>query len=335
MTAVRNFVITFFLSILIFGLIAYGLVQFTTAAFELGAEKTPGGETGGEDTAPPTDTEDTNDPQDWIDIKGDSFTALLIGSNYQPDVYQDYDVKDENATNDGFPLEPREVETETIILLRVNKETGECLFCPIPAITRITVDGLTCQLKDLYAIKGADALRSKVMAMTGIPIDYHVVVTMDNLEALIDELGGVTYFVETDMYYVDENIGLEIDLRRGSQKLNGEKAVKMLRYCAYDDGDTSRRKCAVSFLKELLKVAMSKVKMEDAALAYANYAKYFETNFTIGDLGDQVDLIFAYNKMTIRDYTYPGTTVGAGDDAYFSANIAKAIEFFSQYKYKG
>jgi len=335
LTAVRNFVITFFLSILIFGLIAYGLVQFTTAAFELGAEKTPGGETGGEDTAPPSDTEDINDPQDWIDIKGDSFTALLIGSNYQPDVYQDYDVKDENATNDGFPLEPREVETETIILLRVNKETGECLFCPIPAIMRITVDGLTCQLKDLYAMKGADALRSKVMAITGIPIDYHVMVTMANLAALIDELGGVTYFVETDMYYVDENIGLEIDLRRGSQKLNGEKAVKMLRYCAYDDGATSRRKCAVSFLKELLKVAMSKVKMEDAALSYANYAKYFETNFTIGDLGDQVDLIFSYNKMTIRDYTYPGTTVGEGDDAYFSANIAKAIEFFSQYKYKG
>ncbi len=335
MTAIRNFIVTFFLSVLIFGLVAYGLVQFTTAAFELGTEKNPGGETGGEETVPPTDTEEPNDPQDWIDIKGESFTALLVGSNYQPDVYSDYDVKDENATNEGFPLEPRQVETKTLILLRVNKETGECLFCPIPAITRITVDGLTCQLKDLYAMKGADALRSKVMAMTGIPIDYHVVITMGKLRELIDELGGVTYFVETDMYYVDESIGLEINLRRGTQKLNGENAVKMLSYCGYPDGDTSRRKCGVSFLKELLKVAMSKVKMEDAAIAYANYASYFETNFTIGDLGDQVDLIFSYNKMNIRDYTYPGTTTGVGDEAYFSANIAKAIEFFSQYKYKG
>jgi len=335
LTAVRNFIITFLLSILIFGLIAYGLVQFTTSAFELGSEKNPGGETGSEDTDAPSDTESPDDPQDWIDIKGNSFTALLIGSNYQPDVYHDYDVKDENATNDGFPLEPRQVETPTIILVRVNKETGECLFCPIPANMRITVDGLPCQLKDLYAIKGADALRSKVMALTGIPVDYHVVVTMDNMAKFIDELGGVTYFVETDMYYVDESIGLEIDIRRGSQKLNGEKAVKMLRYCAYEDGDVSRRKCGVSFLKELLKVAMNKVKMEDAAIAYANYAKYFETNFTIGDLGDNVDLIFSYNKMDIRDYTYPGTTVGEGNDAYFSANIAKAIEYFSQFKYKG
>lgn len=335
MTAVRNFVITFFLSILIFGLIAYGLVQFTTSAFELGSEKTPGAETGGDDVGAASDTEPDSTPKDWIDIKGNSFTALLIGSNYQPDVYSDYDVKDENATNDGFPLEPRQVETPTIILLRVNKETGECLFCPIPAITRITVDGLSCQLKDLYAMKGADALCTKVMAMTGIPVDYYAVVTMSKFASFIDDLGGVTYFVETDMYYVDETIGLEINLRRGSQKLNGENAVKMLRYCGYQDGDASRRKCAVSFLKELFKVALSKIKMENAALAYADYAKYFETNFTIGDLGDNVDLIFSYNKMAIRDYAYPGTTVGTGADAYFSANIPKAIDFFSQYKYKG
>ncbi len=341
MTAVRNFIITFLLSLLIFGLIAYGLVQFTTSAFELGADRhSESTESGNDQTKAPSDTNTPANPQDWVNVKGDSFTALLIGTDYQPDVYDDYDVKDENETNEGFPLEPRQIETDTIILLRVNKETGECIFCPIPAITRITVDGLTCQLQNLYAMKGggktgAEALCSKVMAMTGIPVDYYVMVTMSNLAGLIDDLGGVTYFVETDMYYVDESIGLEINLRRGSQKLNGDKAVKMLRYWSYEDGDASRRKCAVSFLKELFKTVMTKIDYVDAVIAYAEYAKYFETNFTIGELGDNVDLIFSYNKMTIRDFTYPGTTVGEGDEAYFSANIAKAIEYFSQFKYKG
>ncbi len=335
LTAVRNFIITFLLSLLIFGLIAYGLVQFTTAAFELGADTTPVGPGTNESETDDPGPDDSSDPQDWIDIKGDSFTALLVGTDYQPDVYDDYDVKDENETAEGFPLMPRQIETETIILARVNKETGECLFCPIPANTRITVDGLPCLLKELYAMKGPEALCSKVMAMTGIPVDYYAVVNMKNFASLIDDLGGITYFVETDMYYVDESIGLVIDLRRGSQKLNGNKAIQMLRYCEYEDGDVTRRKCAVNFLKELFKKIMTQVKYEDAALAYANYAKYFETNFTIGDLGDNIDLIFSYNKMSIRDYTYPGTTVGEGENAVFTANISKAIEYFSQFKYKG
>ncbi len=333
LSVVRNFVLTFLLSLLIFGLIAYGLVQFTTSAFELGVERNQGEETEENDTQNPDDTGPIQTPQDWLSVKGESFTVLLVGTDYQPDVYHDYDSTDK--TNEGFPMEPRRVEADSITLVRVNKETGECLFCPIPAITKIVVDGLPDQLQNLYASKGIDALCDKVMAMTGIPVDYYAVVTMNSLASFIDELGGLPYYVPKDMYYKDDSIGLEINIRRGSQKLTGQKAVQMLQYWSYDDGDTSRRACAVSFLKELFKRIATQIEPQSSALYFQRYSRYFETNFTIGDLQDNVDLLFSYNKMTIVDYTYPGTTVGEGGDAYFSANIPKAIEDFSKYKFKG
>ncbi len=337
MTAVRNFILTALLSLLIFGLLAYGLVQFTTSAFQLGTDRNQGGEaTGDDETQDPNGTDSPIvNPEDLIHLKGESFTALFVGIDYQPDVYDDYEVSADELTPEGFPKEPRKVEADTIILLRVNKETGECVFCPIPATTQIQVSGLPCQLQELYAMEGIDTLCSKVMAMTGLPIDYYAVIDVGSFAHLIDELGGITYFVETDMYYADESIGLTIDLRRGSQKLDGEKALQMLRYWSYEDGDVSRRKCAVNFLKELFKKIVTQIKVEEAALTFVRYAELFETNFTLSDLSENVDLIFAYNKMTVLSYDYPGTTVGEGKDAPFTPNVSKATEYFSKYKYKG
>jgi len=338
LSAVRNFILTALLSLLIFGLLAYGLVQFTTSAFSLGTDRNQDGETTNEaETGDPLGTDTPIvDPDDLINLKGESFTALLVGVDYQPDVYPDYEVREGELTPEGFPKEPRRVEADTVILLRVNKETGECVFCPIPATTQISVNGIPCQLQNLYAMEnGIELLCTKVMTMTGLPIDYYAVIDIGSFATLIDELGGITYFVETDMYYVDESIGLTIDLRRGSQKLNGEKALKMLRYWSYADGDVSRRKCAVNFLKELFRKVLSQVKAEDAAMTYVKYAELFQTNFTLQDLSENVDLIFAYSKMTIVNYDYPGTTVGDGKDAPFTPNVQKAIEYFSKYKYKG
>lgn len=95
----------------------------------------------------------------------------------------------------------------------------------IPANTKITVDGLPCKLQDLYSLKGIDALCEKVMALTGLPIDYYAVITVDNFKEVIDKLGGITYYVETDMYYVDESLGLYIDLRRGSKSLTEKRRL--------------------------------------------------------------------------------------------------------------
>lgn len=329
LTAVRNFIITFLLSLLIFGLFAYGLLEFATSAFRVSDDNES------ETESPDVSGSDIiDDPVQ--DASGESFTALLLGTDYLPDVYHDYDVSDENETADPFPLEPRTVETDTILLVRVNKETGECLFSAIPAITQIKIDGHLAKLKDLYAAKGIDALCTQIMAMTGLPIDYYAVISIDNMIKLIDRFDGITYTVPTDMHYFDENAGLNINLRAGSQHLDGKKSLDMLRYWLYADEDTSRRQCAIDFLKAFITKVFSQIDAKDAAIYYPELRELFdETNFTIKNLADNVELIFAYNKLTVFDYTYPGTTTGKGSSAIFTPNITKALDELSKYKFKG
>ena len=332
LSAVRNFVITLLISLLIFGIVAFGILQFAENAFGSDTSKNSGGNNGGEQET--TTTPDITPPPDGFDtIKGESMTVLFIGTDYLPDVYYDYEYADKRP--DGFDGAVREVETDTIILARLNKETGEAIFCPIPAITEITINGHSTTLEKLYHRKGIEALREQVTALTGLPIDFHAIVTLDGLSYIIDDLGGIEFHVPVNMNYVDLDQQIEISLFAGTQLLDGKNAADMLRYWSYNDEDVSRRRVGCNFLKALIKKVMTDIPMSDAASAYLKYRDYIQTDLTLNTLNEHADLIFSYPKLTVRDYTYPGTTSGKGLDAVFTPNISKATEFFKSYKFNG
>lgn len=332
MSAVRNFVITLLISLLIFGFVAFGILQFADSAFRPSGNKGDGGGNNGEQST--TTEPDLPPPPDGFDaIKGQSMTVLFLGTDYLPDVYFDYEYADKRP--DGFDGEIREIETDTIILARINKETGEAIYCPIPAITQITVNGHVTTLEKLYYRKGIDALREQVTALTGLPIDYHAIVTLDGLSHIIDDLGGVEFHVPENMNYVDLEQNIEIDIMSGTQLLDGKNATDMLRYWSYSDEDVSRRRVGCNFLKALVKKVMTDIPMSDAGAAYLRYSEYINTDLTLNAVIENADLIFAYPKLSIKDYTYPGTTSGKGLDAMFTPNTSKAIEFFNAYKFKG
>lgn len=337
LTALRNFAITLILSLVIFGLIGYGLIQFAFSAFSLDGEDDAGSPVTEETTGIPDTENGPVNPNDWLDIKGESYTILIVGTDHRPSVYEDYTLPEEAVTEEnGFPKEPRQIKAETIILMRVNKETGECIYCAIPENTRVTVNGtVTYMLEEIYAEMGIKALKEKVMTLTGIPVDYYLTISVENFIKAIDKLGGITYNVKQDISYVDEATGEVTNIRRGSQLLKGKKAAALLCFDGYDDGDVSRRNCAVEFLRELFKKVMVKEKYADAIVLYNKYSQYFETDFKIKDVEKNIDLIYSYSKMNIQTYTYPGITSGEGDEAYFSANVPKATEFFGKYKFKG
>lgn len=318
------------MSLLIFGSVAYGVLQFASSALGTG---------NGSDNNDPSQSEDTTSeeipvPPDFLDeIKGESMTALFIGTDYLPDVYDDYEYADK--TPDGFDGETREIETDTLVLVRINKETGECVFCPIPAITEVKIDGHTSTLKKVYHRKGVDALCQQVTVLTGLPIDYYALVTIDSLKSIIDDLGGIEFYVPEDMTYLDPETQTELGLQAGMQLLNGDDALYMLRYCSYGDEDISRRRTGSEFLKAIVKKVMTDIPLKDAAMAYMKYQSFITTNFSIEDLASHADLIFAFDKLTVKDYTYPGKTTGSGEEAIFSPNIDTATKFFNTYKFKG
>ncbi|MBQ7603936.1 MAG: LCP family protein [Clostridia bacterium] len=332
MSGFKNFILTFFVAAVIFGLIAFGIVKFSDQALSIGGDQySP--ETGapGEVSKMPD-----NEDRDLSSLTGNSFTMLFVGTDYLPSVFKDYSVSPGAVDKDGFPARKREINADLIIVVRVDKDTGNCVTCAVPSETRISMGGLTMKLGELYSKKGVSTLADKVSALTGLPVDYYAVISAEQFKGLINAMGSVTYYVSTTMNYVNEELGMNISLKKGSQKLNGQKALDMLRFPAYSDGEISRRKCAVSFLQKLFQTWLLNSNESKAADLYNKYIGYFDAcTLTLQDVTANADLIFSYSRMNQISYTYPGSATVIDGENYFAANVSVATDYFSKYKYQG
>ena len=109
---------------------------------------------------------------------------------------------------------------------------------------------------------------ASVNKLTGLDLKYYVVVDTDALKALVDSIGGVYFDVPIDMKYTDKKQGLYIDLKKGYQLLDGDKAEQVVRFrhnnngtsypSSYGDNDIGRMKTQREFIKVLVKQVTSK-----------------------------------------------------------------------------
>lgn len=343
-SALRNFLITLVISLAIFGLIAYFVVNYgmNTMLTDSTAQKTTetasaGDETGEADGDPGVITGntagDTTAPSiDISTLNGTTFTALLIGTDYRPNVMNDYDLSEENANADGFPEPERTIDADSIMIVHVDKETGVCMLSAVPSNMSVTVDGVSVQLKELYESKGVDYLVQKVTAVTGLNYDYYAVVHIQDFITIIDKMGGVEFDIPVSMKYDDMKEGLSIRLNKGSQTLDGQTAAKMLRYRSYSDGNVSRMNLAVNFAKTLITRLTSSQYAAQAVTLYRSFAEYVQTSFKEEDLVANLDLIYALPSFTFTEITYPGTTKVSNGTEYFDPNLSGAINLYKEYR---
>lgn len=345
-SVVKNFIITFFVSLIIFGLLAYGIIHGVGSFFA--GDKNP--IQSGDDTESSVD-EETNDPDNpfqtletIIDEEGnvvvmnpnpivdDSFSILLVGTDYQPDVHKDYDLSEYNAGVIGFGVKERTVNADSILLVRVDRETKRFTFITLPSNIRIALGGSQTTLGSVYDAKGIEFLRDKVYGLTGINPDYYLAVGLDNMAAIIDELGGIPFTVPVDMLYEDSSQDLTIKLKRGTTTLDGSAAMQMLRYVSYADGDISRQSLIVDFAQALLKQFTAASYLDRAAVLYVTLFSKLETNFTVDSLTKHLEILFDYPEFTVEELTYPGEKIYEDGKVYLNPNLTQAINLFNAYR---
>jgi len=117
--------------------------------------------------------------------------------------------------------------TDTLILIAVDRKTGDAAMISIPRDTRLKVPGHGMTKVNHAGAYGGAALSIKTVSdYTGLPINHYVRIDFDGLESLIDLLGGVDVF------------------EQGSGKvrhLNGRLAVSFVRQRKiYASGDFAR-----------------------------------------------------------------------------------------------
>lgn len=115
------------------------------------------------------------------------------------------------------------------------------LSIPRDAWTQVPGHGWT-KFNHAFAFGKEDLTRRTAERLLGVSIDHHVVVNMNGFRRMVDLLGGVTIDVEKDMKYDDpyDDPPLHINLRKGRQRLDGERALHYVRYRSDGDGDAGR-----------------------------------------------------------------------------------------------
>ena len=148
--------------------------------------------------------------------------------------------------------------SDTIMLFSIDPENNRLDEISIPRDTyyyRPHYSGAAYQkINSVYSSEGyVAACQAASDVLGGVPIHYYAELKPEGVKKIVDAMGGVIVTVPMDMNYVDVDQDLYIDLKAGTQLLNGDQCMQYLRFrSGYANADLGRIGAQQGFLKELL-----------------------------------------------------------------------------------
>ena len=185
--------------------------------------------------------------------------------------------------------------TDTILLAAYDIPNQKLNVMSIPRDTMVNVPWDIKKINSVYnnnggGEEGIQALCTQVGQLVGFMPDFEVVVEWDAVGELVDVIGGVWFDVPRNMSYDDPAQNLHIHFNKGYQYLNGEDAMKVIRWrknngnSGYDTGDIGRIETQQAFLKvvaaQCLQIQNASKIQEFAQI----FAENVQTDLTAGNL---------------------------------------------------
>ncbi len=189
---------------------------------------------GGNDGDPGNNLADTGGEDEQVELEG--FNVLLLGT-------------DDREAKDNYS------RTDTIIVLNYNHEANRMSMLSIPRDSRVQIPGHGLDKINAANVYGGPELAAKTVSqLIGVNVDKYILTNFYGFKNIVDALGGVTLYVEKDMYRPGEQCyggQFGINLKEGEQRLDGEKALQYVRYRGDGYGDITRTGRQLKFLKAL------------------------------------------------------------------------------------
>ncbi len=199
---------------------------------------------------------------------------------------------------------------DTIMVVSYDLDAGKVNLVSVPRDTMVDRDWTSFpKLNSAFGYGGMELLSYEVSDMLGIPIDYYVKIELTAFQAVVDQLGGLDFYVPEDMYHDDE-AGFIIDLQEGYQHLDGYQTLQLVRYRGYVNADIGRTEVQQQVLKALALQAISWNSVTSINSFVTIFNSYVDTNLSLTDM-----LYFAQSALTV-DMTsgiYTQTLEGRGD----------------------
>lgn len=369
MRNLKNFAITFGISLVVLGIISL-FVSGVVSDAVCGIFNAKGQSL--DDILSVGETTSVDNSNENRSVSGNSFTWLMIISDYRPDAIHNYYPMNTAAVDNlkdfrilcedySFPV------ASNLIMVHANVEKKTYVIMTIPSVTRVTTDAGEFTLGEVYALDGAGSVCKHVTALTGMPVTYYTVLHSTDLVTLAGTCGSINCTIPKTIYsqgsrYVSlpettkvetteptdettkasdkkakkvettEQLINELDAVESVQLAN--KLMAAMLYYYPDDGIDDEMKVQQSFATGLL-TNLSSCSDTELQSMLASMSYYFVSsnveNDTVYLTGE---IIRAFSWFDTKILTLPGKFVNAKGTVsdYYNPDVGSSVDFFYDYR---
>lgn len=218
--------------------------------------------------------------------------------------------------------------SDTMMLCKVNFDTGKIDILSIPRDTRVKINGIKNQTKinAAYSKGGPYLAVDTVRDLLNIDLNYYVAVDYQAVMKIVDAIGGVKIDVPRDMKYSDptDKPPLNINIKKGPQVLDGKTAIGFLRWrknnnmtSGYSDGDVGRIKVQQMFMEELIKQTLKPKNILKLPTLIGTYFEYVDTNIPMNKILQGAKMAKKIDANNITTEIIPGEGEYIGPTSYY------------------
>lgn len=216
------------------------------------------------------------------------FTLLLIGTDSRPG---------EDLSN-----------TDTLIVASLDQKNKKMVLLSIPRDTQVLIKGNKEKINALARLGGGPkSVQSYAQELLDTPIQGYVMTNFQGFKNIVDSLGGININVEKDMYFdtgdVDDRF---INLKKGSQRLNGSQALQYARFRNDELADISRVSRQQEVIKAIVAEATNPRNLPKLPLVIPKTYQAIESNLNLAQIWSLVMVFKDKDSYEVISHTLPG-----------------------------
>ena len=211
--------------------------------------------------------------------------------------------------------------TDTIMILRYHPKTQKAYLISIPRDSFVGQSKETAKasqkINALYRGQYPEKTLAAVNQITGLKLEYYVVIDTMALRELVDTIGGVYFDVPINMDYEDEKQNLYIHLKAGYQLLDGNQAEQVVRFrhnqdgttysAQYGDNDFGRMKTQRNFLKAVMKQTLTPTNILNIGKIIDIAQTYVKTNIPTEMMKQYITAAVNFHIDNLETGNLPGS----------------------------
>lgn len=217
-------------------------------------------------------------------------------------------------------------QADALFLMSLNMSQHTMDIIGIPSNSKIDSRNKqsVAMLNQIYAQNGIELTKAVVEDIFHISIPYYVIVDEAAFKKTNDVIGEQALYVEKNMEHIDATTGTkDIDLHRGYQNLDSDKALGYLRYTDDKQDNFSRVERQERFLKSWIEREQDTFIITKIWHVWRVWSHY-ESNISTWDAIQLMRSIGDMDKSQIHFYILPGEKEEIDNTVYWQINPTEA-----------